>query len=407
VSLLVLDEGRVKVADRIGFDPRNLDAFARLLVTTPEQLASYDHRIDKQPLYWDEVVANGGTGIHDANRVSVISRVGTTSGASVIRQTYRSFEYRRGNAQIIYLSGILGAGKANVVKRLGYFDENNGVFFETNGTSFHVVRRSRASGSVVDMVVSQNDFNGDKVDGTGSSGLTLDLTKQNLFYIDFSWLGTNIIRFCVVIDGQLIILHQMNNANVISEPWSQTGQLPIRSEIFNSATSASQTDLVLTCCAVFTSGSNKKESRIRGVTSGATAISVNTTDSVIAGIRLKPTLRNVSLQAVEYDFLPASGNSFLYYQVILRPTLTGATWVDAFDLAQSLSNTPTFTGGTVIETGHLNLATAGRLPFGSIVKNDLFLGYSINDTPDTLILVARTTGGTGSFYFNGFFSEVY
>lgn len=407
MSLLVLDEGRIRVAERIGFDPRNLDAFARLVVTTPEQLASFDHRIDKQPLYWDEVTVGTGVSIHDANRVSVISRVGTASGASVIRQTYRSFEYRRGNAQIIYLSGILGASKANVVKRIGYFDDNNGVFFQTNGTSFGVVRRSKSSGSVVDQVIIQNDFNGDKVDGTGQSGLTLDLTKQNLFYIDFSWLGTNIIRFCVVINGQIIILHQMNNANVIAEPWSQTGQLPLRSQIFNSGTSASSTDLVVTCVAVFTSGSAKKESRIRGITSGTTAVNVNTTESIIGGIRLKPNLTNVSLQAVEYDFLPASGNSFLFYKVIYRPILTGATWVDQFDLAQSLSNIPSFSGGTVIETGHLNLATAGRLPFGNIVKNDLFLGYSINNEPDALIIVGRTNSGSGSVYFNGYFSEVY
>jgi hypothetical protein len=407
MSLLVLDDGRTKVADAIGFDPRNLDAFFRLQTSSPVQLGSFDHRIGKEVDYWDEVLVTGATSTHNANTSSINMVTTTTNGSSAIRQTFRQFEYRRGNAQYIYFSCVLGAPVNNNRRRVGYFDDLNGVFFQVSSSGFAVVRRSSTSGSPVDEVISQADFNQDKLDGTGSSGITLDITKQNLYVIDFSWFGTNIIRFSVVINGKLIPFHIINSANTLSVPWSQTGQLPMRLENTNTGTAPSSATLSGTCFGVFSSGSTTGESRVSSLSSGLTALNVNTTESVLAGIRLRPDRRNISAQAIEYDFVPATGNSFFYYRVLLRPTLTGANWSNLNDLIQQLDSVGTFAGGIVIEQGHLNLQAAGRLRFSVPVKTDAYLGYSIANVPDALVIVGRTTSGSGSTYFNGYFREVY
>ena len=62
-------------------------------------------------------------------------------------------------------------------------------FFEQNGTDLRVVIRDDGSGSVVDSVVSQANWNVDKLDGTGASGITIDTTKDNIYFI-----GSTMVR---------------------------------------------------------------------------------------------------------------------------------------------------------------------------------------------------------------------
>jgi hypothetical protein len=65
----------------------------------------------------------------------------------------------------------LGGEKANVRQRVGYFDDNNGIFFQqTNGNKRWVIRSS-VSGTPVDTeFASQTDWNIDKLNGEGPSG---------------------------------------------------------------------------------------------------------------------------------------------------------------------------------------------------------------------------------------------
>ena len=65
------------------------------------------------------------------------------------------------------------------------FDANNGIFFEDTGTGYQIVRRTYVTGSAVDNVVAQSSWNGDKLDGTGESGYTLDPTKATIMFMDF------------------------------------------------------------------------------------------------------------------------------------------------------------------------------------------------------------------------------
>jgi hypothetical protein len=57
-------------------------------------------------------------------------------------------------------------------------------------------------------------WNGDKLDGTGASGLTLDLTKPQILWIDFEWLGVGNVRCGFIINGQYIVCHTYQTANV-------------------------------------------------------------------------------------------------------------------------------------------------------------------------------------------------
>jgi hypothetical protein len=69
--------------------------------------------------------------------------------------------------------------------------------------------------TTVDTWTPQANFNIDKLDGTGPSGMTLDPTKFNVYQIDFRWLGAGIITFALEDQetGKIIYFHKIYYAN--------------------------------------------------------------------------------------------------------------------------------------------------------------------------------------------------
>jgi hypothetical protein len=77
----------------------------------------------------------------------------------------------------------------------------------------------------------QSTWNIDKMDGTGASLFTLDLTKMQMFYMDFTWYGAGGIRFGFKNNrGEVIYCHRIPNNNVNTEAYMRSGNLPARYE---------------------------------------------------------------------------------------------------------------------------------------------------------------------------------
>jgi len=77
----------------------------------------------------------------------------------------------------------------------------------------------------------QSTWNLDKMDGTGPSGYNLDLSKMQMFYIDYSWYGAGFIRWGVrAANGNVTYCHKVLNNNVNTEAYMRTGNLPARYE---------------------------------------------------------------------------------------------------------------------------------------------------------------------------------
>lgn len=83
----------------------------------------------------------------------------------------------------------------------------------------------------VDTVIPQSSFNMDKINGTGPSGYNVDLSKMQMFYIDYTWYGAGFVRWGVRgTDGNVIYVHKMPNNNVNQEAFMRSGNLPARYE---------------------------------------------------------------------------------------------------------------------------------------------------------------------------------
>jgi len=84
---------------------------------------------------------------------------------------------------------------------------------------------------IVDFKVAQSDWNIDKMDGTGPSGVTVDLAKMQMFYLDYAWYGAGAIRFGFKDErGEVVYCHRMTHANVKTEAYMRSGNLPARYE---------------------------------------------------------------------------------------------------------------------------------------------------------------------------------
>lgn len=333
------------------------DAFGRIRIASPDNLFSSNFHYDLNPLFWVTSTASGGSvTANTAQSSATLSTGGTTSGAVAILQSKRYFLYQAGKSQQIIMTGVMGALKANVTQRIGYFDDNNGVFFQQNGQALSVVVRSNTTGSPVDISIPQSQWNLDKADGTGPSGIKLNTSYAQIFFIDFEWLGTGRVRWGFYFNGILVYVHQFLYANTSTTgPYMNTGSLPVRYEIRNTATADSTTTMLATCQSVASEGGQEFPASISFTASnGITTISVSTRRPILS-ISPKTTFNGVTnrSQIIMDDLEVITGSNSVFWELVYNGTLTGASFasVDANSLMNFDVAATAITGGTVLLSG--------------------------------------------------------
>jgi len=297
----------------------------------------------------------------------------------------------------------MGSSAAGITKRLGYFDDGDGLFLEYNGTTLNVVKRSFTSGVAVDTAVAQASWNIDRFDGTGVSGITLDLTKSQILAIDLEWLGVGSVRFGFIVNGQIFYAHQMSHANILTTAYMRTPNLPIRMEIINSGAgpAASLTNI---CCSIQSEGGRNFFGVDRAVDRGVTGFVTNN-DALyypVASIRLQTGKYGAFVQP-SYTSLLCVSSAAYHWKLLLNPTVTGTplsfsavtnSYVETDVVA---TNATSVSAGTTILSGYAQQNTEGSVAIVSIP--DLALGVDLAGVADVLVLaVARLSGTAETFY---------
>ena len=375
----------------------NVDAFGRVRSSSPYTLFDSQNRYAKNDL-WSESTATGGTITYDANASTVELNVTTTSGSEVVRQTFRSFSYQPGKGLLNLNTFVLGTAKTGLRMRVGYFSTQNGVFLERADSTVSFVRRTYVTGAAVDTSVAQADWNGDKLDGTGDSGITLDLTKAQIMWMDFEWLGVGTVRCGFVIDGQFIICHTFNNANNLSSVYMTTAILPVRYEVTNTGATASSSTLKQICSSVISEGGYEKKVALDVARMTTTNTNIGTSFVPLVSIRLASGRTGAVVVPDGYSVLPTAASSVTFEVVLVKnPTLTGASWVStsSSNVEADLSAT-SYTGGTIVQQQFVlasNLSS-GLISGGGDYNWDLQLGATIGGTSDIYTLAIRALSGT-------------
>jgi hypothetical protein len=85
-----------------------------------------------------------------------------------------------------------------------------------------------------DIIIPQNEWNLDPLNGSGPSGYTIDVTKMQMIGMQWTWYGAGFIDFMLRgPDGNYTFCHRFRNSNVNSEAYMRTGNQPVRYEVIN------------------------------------------------------------------------------------------------------------------------------------------------------------------------------
>jgi hypothetical protein len=382
----------------VNFYGTALDAFGRARFSQPYTLFDSQNRYAKNDLF-SETTATGGAATYIANESTVNMTTTTSSGSEVVRQTYRSFPYQPGKGLLVMNTFVIGAAQENQRVRVGYFNTENGVFFELDGTTLYMVRRTYVTGTAVDTRVPQAEWNGDKLNGTGDSALTIDITKAQIFWQDFEWLGVGSVRTGFIINGQTIICHTFQNANNLDRVYMTTAILPVRYEIRNTGVTASAGSLRQICSTVISEGGYEK--RVMTDVARMTAINTNisTTFVPLVSIRLASGRTGAVVIPDGYSVLPSASSSTTFEVVMVKnPTLTGPTsWVatSSTNVEMDISSTG-YTGGTIAFSNYVqeSMQASSTVNNGAEYNWDMQLGATIGGVSDIYTIAVRTLSGT-------------
>ena len=390
----------------------NMDAFYRMRVSNPATIFDSKQIGDNQPLFWDdqEISGSGTSSAYNTNQASTTISVGATSGTRA-RQTFRHFNYQPGKSQLIIMTGVFGATATGITRRVGMFNENDGIFFEQSPSGMGVVVRSYATGSPVDTRIDQANWNIDVMDGSGASGITLDYTKTLIYFMDFEWLGVGTIRYGVYVNGLPYYVHAIHNSNINTVVYMSTPNLPLRYEISNDGTGG-VASLVHICSTVITEGGRQNTGNERSLNRGTDVLTTLNNSNIypLIGIRLKTTNLGAFIRLLDYSILCTSTSEYAFY-VILNPTIVGTalSWTGLTNASVEYTygtNGTTLTGGTIITTGIASDTNQNRGGIKRITESDLVIGSNIAGTPDQIFLaVQRLTGTTETFYSSLIWSE--
>ncbi len=389
----------------------NSDAFGRTRVSNPLTLFDSSHRYRDNNLWESLVVGTGSTVGFSTTQGLVNIGIGTTAGCSVIRETTKVFSYQPGKSLLTMNTFVLNPPKENLRQRVGYFGADNGIYFEVDGTTAYFVERSLSLGT--ETRVSQSNWNIDKLDGTGVSGVTLDLTKAQILWTDIEWLGLGNVRLGFIINGNFIHAHTFQHANIIQSTYITTASLPLRYEISNTGITTSASTLKQVCSTVISEGGYELRGLQQAVSTPITApVDLPTpagTYYPVISIRLKAPINNQPDRLDAIVIMTAlsimgTGNGPQYnWQVRASATTSGGTWTSAgTDSAIEYKiDGGSVSGGRVLASGFLTSANQSSQSV-DILKEALFKFQlernGLTKTPYELTLVAASdTAGADIF----------
>lgn len=391
----------------------NVDAFGRLRVANPFTLFDSSHRYSDNNL-WATSTTGTANATFVANEGLVDLDVGTANNDEVIRETFKVFSYQPGKSLLVMNTFVMGTAKAGLRQRVGYYGANNGYYVERDGTDVYLVERSLVTGSTTNTRVAKANWNQDKLDGTGPSGLTLDMSKAQILYMDIEWLGLGTVRMGFVINGTFVPAHNFDHANLVTTTYITTASLPLRYEIKNTAVTASASKLKQVCSTVISEGgyslNGLQQSIGTPITTPTTLTTAGTYYPVIS-LRLKTTRLDAIVILTAASILGITNNVNYQWRVVGSGTTTGGTWVSAgtnSGVEYNITGT-SFTGGRILASGYTQGSNQGSSTI-DILKEALFANQlernGLTSTPYELSLIAAASTNNAEIHASFDWEEV-
>lgn len=361
-------------------DSANLDAFSRLRVSNPLILHNSQFTYDLAPIIFEQITNGTGASIahSSTNRCANMTFASTPTGGKAYMQSYEYLPYQPGRSQLAMITFNMVETVTNVLKFAGYSDGVNGVEFQLNGSTKQFKIYS-ATGAGSGETIAQSSWNLDKLDGTGASGITLDITKTQILVIDIQALYVGRVRVGFDIGGNVIYAHEFKHANVFTDPYIQTANLPVRCGM--TCTGTVSTTMQFICSAVISEGGSE-DINVYGYTfqQDSGIIAVTTGGTHMLSLRPKTTFNSITNRSrvafIDVEVFNA-GNQAVQWQLCLGQAISGTTTFNdcnatysstQYNIAGTLSGSPAIVidGGYVAASGSahtmVNTAIISRYP---------------------------------------------
>jgi len=276
-------------------------------------------------------LAGSGAVSQENSMVKVTS--GTTTASTAEWETSKHAKYRAGLGGLMRFTAMFTAGIAGTEQMVGLADtegssasHKNGYAVGYDGATFGLLRYSND----VLTTIAQSAWD-DPLDGTGASGMTLDPTKLNVYYIQFQYLGAGAIKLWVENDsnGDMFLAHTINYTNQNSVPSVRNPNFHMMVHVLNNATTSNVT-CWSACMAFFVEGKSKyTELQQPQFTTGKREKTTVTTEVAIFTIRNKTTYNSLTnyidivLQNIQGSIEAGAANNLGQVRLVKNATLGG------------------------------------------------------------------------------------
>lgn len=399
-------------------DPSHIDSFSRIRVSSPSYLfdSQLTYQIDTD--LWDtKVVTGAGSVSYDStNRCAVISS--TAGGANhVVLQSHYHAAYTPGRSQLAIFTFCFGMDltEAGEERGAGYYDGSNGIYLLQDSTGVHIgISSTTANGNEL---IDQADWNIDPMDGTGPSGLTLDLTKTQILVISMQALYAGRVTVGFDIDGEIVAVHTFDHSNVSLHPYIGQASLPIRYWTKSAVASASAITMDAICSSVISEGGVMLQD-MAGRPFVATGELANTASGTLLVIRCKSQLNSINqnVLVVPTDVSFAVADAGCWFEVRRNATVTSGTFTDVdtnsvieASFAGNAGTDPVVTAGTgtLIDRLYLPASASVRTSSGAGLLGKVLLSYShLLGVGDSLSVLFNGGGATTDAFVSCRWKEI-
>jgi hypothetical protein len=324
----------------------SMDAFGNLRIGEAYCVGSYDYAHGDASDLFQDLNTTGGSITHNPSTSDTTLAVTTNTSASISRTTVRYHHYQPGVSNLIIQTLVHGdAGKANHRRKWGYFDADYGLYWELDGTTLYAVIKSDTLGQT--FRVAQADWNQDKLNGTGISGMDLDITKANFYFVDFAWLGVGEVRFGVLgPNGERNICHIFQNPNALVAAYMHAGCAPLRWEMENYGVVGSSSEMRAICSAVY-SQSRVDYTFWRFSDIGNTAGVALTTGQSKPLFSMRVAAGNhIGVYPESINTAVVGTGAIIKFSIVDDATLTGGAWTSAGSVVEQNNSATALSGGS-------------------------------------------------------------
>lgn len=376
------------------------DLFGRLKVSEPLTLFDSTHRYSQDGDFDDVIIGSGSTVGIITHQSTATLTIGSTSGCSLIRESKRVFSYQPGKSLQVFQTFVLNPPKENLTQRVGYASSENGIMLELVGSQVNIIKRTAISGISTTITVPQSQWNQDKLDGTGVSGVSLDFSKAQLMFTEYEWLGVGCARVGFVNEnGNFHIAHIFNHANKLDSVYMTTASLPVRYELLNTGNVGSASTMKQICVSVQSNGGYEKTVAPNVARRQTFKVGIGTTSTFtpLVSIKLKRGREDSIILPSQINVIVSSQQESAWEVALIKnSTLIGAAFTasDSPNVEYDVTSTG-LSGGIIFRNDYITSANKAFVVLNQEEKYnfDLQLGRTQSKVSDIYTLAIKKLSG--------------